>query len=311
MILITGGTGFIGQRLVRQLAAQGRPLRLLLRPSPKTPRLPRGIPIEAAVASLNDPRGLQSALQGVDVVYHLAGDEGAGSRANLREVDIRGTELLVQAAARQGVQRFIYLSHYGSNTASAFPVLRAKGMAEQAIIRSGIPYTILRAAVIFGPGDQLTTGLSLLLALSPGFLPLPGKGDVRLQPLWVEDLATCMTWTLDIPQTINQVLEVGGTEYYTLEEIILLLQSITGIRRRLVSWPPPLVHSLTVALENTLPGFPFSSFWMDYLSVDRIGPVDTLPRIFNLMPEPFSPTRLSYLQTVNWRREALRRLFRN
>ncbi len=310
MILITGSTGFIGRVLVRQLAADGRPMRVLLRPSRHTPRLPRGIPVEVTVASLTDARGLDAALQGVDTVYHLAGDEGAGSRANLHATDIEGTRLLAHAAARRGVQRFFYISHYGASTASAFPVLRAKGLAEQAILSSGVPYTIFRAAAIFGPGDQLTNGLSLLLALAPGFLPLPAGGKTRLQPLWVEDLAACMAWALDNENTRNQVLEVGGTEYYTLAEIVAVLQSVIGIRKRTVNWPQPLMRGLTVALENALPGFPFSSFWLDYLAVDRIGPVDTLPRLFNLLPETFHPRRLSYLRTINWRKEAWRRLLR-
>ncbi len=310
MILITGSTGFIGRVLVRHLAESGHPLRVLLRPSQRTPRLPRGIPVEVTVASLTDARGLQAALRDVRVVYHLAGDEGSGSRANLRQTDVEGTALLAEAAARQQVQRFFYISHYGASTVSAFPVLRAKGLAEQAIRASGIDYTIFRAAAIFGPGDQLTTGLSLLLALAPGLLPLPAAGKTRLQPLWVEDLAACMTWALENENTRRQVLEVGGTEYYTLAEIVAVIQQVIGVHKKVVSWPHTVIRGLTVLLENAFPGFPFSSFWLDYLAVDRIGPVDTLPRVFNLLPETFHPRRLGYLRAINWRQEAWRRFLR-
>ncbi|MGA2490686.1 MAG: NAD(P)H-binding protein, partial [Anaerolineales bacterium] len=91
MILLTGGTGFIGRSLTRQLVETGQQIRLLLRPSPRTPRLPVGVSVEVAVSSLNDVRGLRAAMKDVDAVYHLAGGEGEGGRANLQAVDIEGT----------------------------------------------------------------------------------------------------------------------------------------------------------------------------------------------------------------------------
>lgn len=306
MILLTGSTGFIGRALTRQLKARHYPIRVLLRPGRRTPKLPRGISVDVTVASLDDMRGLQAALQGVDVVYHLVGGEGEGSRADLLHTDIRGTRLMAQAAAAAGVRRFFYISHLGANTASAFPVLRAKGQAEQAIIQSGVPYTIFRAAILFGENDQFTTGLAELIAAAPGLLPLPGRGEVRLQPLWVEDLVTCMTWALDDENTSGQVYALGGPEYLTLSQIMHIIQETIGIRRRIISLPPRTLRHITTVLENTLPGFPFSTFWMDYLAADRIAPIDTLPRVFNLLPAPFHQ-HLDHLRRVKWRREVWRR----
>src|SRR5574340_1077673 len=192
MILVTGGTGFIGRSLVRQLIASGQEVRTLLRPSKTSPKLPRGMPVEAAVCSLMDERGLRAALRGVDVVYHLAGSERHSAHARLQEVDIQGTQTLVNAAVEAGVQRIITVSHLGADRNSAYPVLKAKGLAEYAIVQSGLPYTIFRSGAVFGPGDQFTVGIARLLLAWPGPFLLPGEGDSLVQPLWIDDLTATL-----------------------------------------------------------------------------------------------------------------------
>src|SRR5512143_2022440 len=177
MILLTGGTGFVGRSLIRQLVESGRQVRILLQPSPQSPRLPTGVPVEVAVASLSDVRGIRAAMRGVEAVYHLASAEGEGGQANLQVVDIEGTRTVAEAAADARVQRIFYLSHLGADRAAGFPVLKAKGIAEEYIRRSGVPHTILRGSILYGPEDEFTNGLAMLLAAAPGFLPLPSKGE--------------------------------------------------------------------------------------------------------------------------------------
>ena len=308
MILLTGGTGFIGRSLTRQLVDSGHQVRILLQPSLRTPRLPVGVPVEVAVSSLNDVRGLRAAMKDVQAVYHLAGGEGEGGRANLQAVDIDGTRALCEAAVDARVGRLLYLSHLGADRAAGFPVLKAKGIAEEFIKKSGVPFTILRGSILFGPGDEFTTGLATLLAGAPGFLPLPSKGTTLVQPLWVEDMATCLVWALDNPETITHTYELGGSEYISLRQVVRSIMDITHQPRLMVNWPAQSMRALTILLEFVYPNFPISIFWMDYLAVNRTCPVDTIPRVFGLMPARFA-ARLDYLRGGHWTRQLIRVLF--
>jgi NADH dehydrogenase len=299
MILVTGATGFIGRALIRHLSTTGQQVRVLLRPSPQSPRIPKGVPVEVAVVSLNDERGVRAALRGVDHIYHLASASTLGRRGNLLTTDIEGTRTLAQAARDAGIQRFIYLSHIGADRASAFPIQKAKGIAEEHIRRSGVPYTIIRSSVLFGPEDRFTNNLAGILRVVPFIFPIPSDGRSLIQPLWVEDLVTCLVWTLDNPETINQTYEVGGGEYFTLRQVLETLMDVTRRRRLLVPLPVPWMRALLVMLDSLVPNFNISTYWLDYVAVNRTCPVDNLPRTFGLMPARFA-YRLDYLARKPW-----------
>lgn len=309
MILVTGGTGFIGRALIRHLAEAGYPVRLLIRPSKKSPNLPKGVPLEVAVSNLTDARSIRSAMQGVDIVYHLAGVEWHGARASLMDIDIQGTQVVSQIAAEVGVKRFFYLSHLGADRASAYPVLKAKAISEEHIRRSGINHTIIRTALVYGLNDHLTSGLARLLNALPSIFFVPEDGETLLQPIWVEDLVTCLLWSLDNNLTINQTYSIGGPEYVSFKHIVQSVLDQINLKRRLVHVFPPYLRGATVLFESMFPGLPVSVYWLDYLAVNRTCSVDVLPRVFNLLPSRFDQ-RLDHLKETDWRTSLLRNLLR-
>ena len=303
MILLTGATGFIGRTLVRQLSSIGYPLRALIRPSPQTPRLPKGVPVEVAVVSLADKRGLRAALRDVDVIIHLASAENQGSRGSLLTADIQGTENLVEAASDAGVDRLVYLSHIGASPSSGYPAFKAKGLAEDHIRNGKVPYTILRSSLVYGPEDHFTNNLSRLIRSSVGIFPIQSGGRTVVQPVWVEDLATCILWSLENESTTNKVFELGGSEFFTLQQIIENIMEVTHRKRFLVPLSPITLRALTVFFESFIPNFPISSFWLDYFAVNRTCAVDSMPRVFGLMPARFT-YRLDYLIRKPWYQRA-------
>jgi NADH dehydrogenase len=305
MILVTGGTGFIGRQVLRRLSRFRKPVRTLLNPSKKTPNLPRGISVEVVLASESDRGGVRAALVGVDAVVFL----GRGSMPHLTrdevEAEVTGMKALAQAAGQAGVRRFLYLSALGANRASAFSGLRAKAEAELILKGSGVPYTILRTATVYGEQDRFTRTIAMLAAVSPGLMLIPGDGSTLLQPLWVDDLATCITWTLEEQNMIRTVHDIGGPEYLTLRRVVEVIMSAAGSPRIVLPTRAPYLRSLSWVIARLLPSPPVSPVWMDHISAGCTTDLNTLPSVFGLQPARFSE-RLGYLQQGHWGWELMR-----
>ncbi|HWQ83893.1 MAG TPA: NAD(P)H-binding protein [Anaerolineales bacterium] len=308
MILVTGGTGFVGKQLIGQLTELGYPVRTMVSPSPRSPDLPRNVPVEIAVTSLTDERGLRAAMVGVDTVYHLISGEWKGPRASLLKVDIQGTRAVVDAAKDAGVKRIFYLSHLGADRASAYSVLKAKGIAEEFIRRSGLEYTIFRTALAYGQQDAFTTGIAGILQTLPYFFPIPGDGRSLLQPIWVQDLVTCLAWALDDRGTINRLYEIGGPEYFTFKQVVEMVMDKIQLRRRFLHMRPTYLRWMTIALEAIFPNLPVSIYWLEYLATNRTCALDTVPREFTLLPARMVH-KTGYLQDQNWRSIILKSLW--
>jgi NADH dehydrogenase len=305
MILVTGGTGFVGKALVRQLVEHGYRVRLLIRPSRKSPDLPKGLPVEAAISSLNDERNLRSAMTGVESIIHLASAERKGIHANLLGVDIRGTQAVCQAAAQARVRQIFYVSHLGADRASAFPLLKAKGIAEEYIRRSGVSYTIFRSGFVFGQNDHFSTSIAEMLDRWPFFHFVPGDGLSMIQPLWIEDLVTSLVWSIELDKVRDQTFSIGGPEFLSYNQVLQIIMDKTGLQRRPVHVYPAYLRYITLVGEYVFPEVPINTYWLDYLSTNRTCGLDTLPREFNLLPSRFSH-RLDHLNQQGWKKKTTR-----
>lgn len=308
MILVTGGTGFVGQVLIRHLVENGYAVRTLLRPSKVTPNLPKQVPVDIALANITDEESVRAALVGVDTVYHLVGGEWLGTSADLAQIDIEGTRVLVRMAEEAGVRRIVYLSHIGADRASAYPVMQVKGIAEEFIRKGSMEHTIIRSGMVFGAGDHFTVNFVRLLRAFPFIFPLPSRGASLLQPLWVEDLATCLVWAMENKALIGQTVEIGGPEFLSIRTIAEMLMKKIGIRRRLVFMQPAYMRIVAVQMEYFFANLPISSYWIDYLAVNRTTDIDAITRVFGLLPARFEQ-QLDYLKQENYRQAAFQAWF--
>lgn len=294
MILVTGGTGFIGGELVKHLHQAGVPYKLLLQPSARQDLFPRGMGINVALSSLSDARGIRASLQDVDVIYHLAGVERSGYLADFQSLEVDGIRNLTEAAVNAGVKRFFYLSHLGADRASAYSLMKAKGIAESTIKTSGLNYTIIRVSMVYGEGDNFTRSLANLIRKIPFITPVPGDGQVLLQPLWVEDLVTSLQWALDMKSTENTILQVGGPEHLSFMDVLRQISTAIQKKRTFAEFNPVRLANLMQYMENRVEDLPNTLFWNEYLAENRICALDSMPRTFGINPARFSQN-LGYL----------------
>lgn len=272
----------------------GYQVRILLRPSKRSPKLPTGIPVEVAVSSLSDERGLRASMKGVDTVFHLASAEGAGAHGDLNAVDVDGTAGLVRSAQQADIKHLIMVSHLGANRQSAYSVLKAKGIAENWIQNGSVPYTILRTEAVFGEGDHFTLPIFRLLKTLPFFF-MPGDGSARLQPIWVNDLVACLLLTLENPRMLNRIIPVAGAEILTYLEIVKAIMQVSGRKKGIIQITPGYLRTLAMWIDQLDPHFPMSIYWLDALAEDRTCPTDSLPREFGIIPARFL-YKLDYLK---------------
>ncbi len=305
MILVTGATNFVGRAVARQLVAQGREIRCLIRPSPRPQELPMELSFSAVSASLTDVPALRHAMEDVTGVIHLTREEDRLEERTL-QAHVEGTANLLEAAQSTGVSRFIYLSRLGATPASAYPLFRVKGESEIAVAQSGLNHTNLRSAVVYGADDAFTTRLVMLAKMLPLLLPIPDVGMSRFQPVWVEDLARCIVATPDRPDLIGKMVALGGPEHYTIEQMIRLVLEAGGMRRLFVHVALPIMRAASNSLGSFLARNPSPMWWLDLAAVGSATELGAIPKHFGFEPSRFSQS-LGYLRRARpWRRDFIR-----
>ncbi len=245
-IFITGATGFVGTAI--QKALKGQPLRLLVRKSEVGPRNPDATYLPGDVT---DAASLAGTMEGCSTVIHLVAIIEEHGDATFDRVIRRGTENVVAEAKRAGVEQFILMSAMGVRNDPRYPYFFAKHRAEESVKDSGLPWTIFRPSIIFGPGDGFINQLADLVRSAP-VVPIAGTGQSLFQPISVDEVAKSFAWAVAHPESIGQTYELGGPDILTYDEIIELIQKQLGTSKRTVHLPVGLVRAV-VTVTSPLP----------------------------------------------------------
>jgi NADH dehydrogenase len=229
-ITVFGGTGFLGRRVVAKLLAAGREVRVASRHPERARALFGDAPrLQALGADIGSDEEVAAAIEGASGLVNAVSLYVERGGATFRSVHVEAAGRLARTAQAAGVARLVHLSGIGADPGSDSPYIRSRGEGEAAVRAAFPEATVLRSAVMAGEGDALVVPLASLLRRFPVF-PLFGRGEVRLQPAWVEDVALAVVYGLCGTSKAPALAELGGADVLSFRELIEAICRQTGRR---------------------------------------------------------------------------------
>jgi NADH dehydrogenase len=294
MILLTGGTGFVGGNLVGELLKDSREVRCMVRDPAKATRL-KEVGCELIRGDITDLSTVLKAVDDkIDTVIHLVGILSEPKGKTFRSVHTEGTRNMVEACEKRGVKRYLHISALGTRHGARSEYHRTKWDAEEIIRGSGLEYTIFRPSVIFGKEDRFTNLFASVIKISPVIM-VPGNGKNLFQPFFVKDLTRIMAASLDKAETIKKVYEVGGPTRYTFDALIDKLAEVLGKRVHKVHVPMTLMRPGAALAEAILPKPPITRDQLLMLEEDNVTDQRPLEDVFGIKPTGFEQGLRTYL----------------
>jgi uncharacterized protein YbjT (DUF2867 family) len=266
IVTVFGGTGFLGRHVVRSLRSSGFTVRVASRHPDKTAHGDRKI--QAVRADIRNPISVEAALVnawGVVNAVSLYVEQGSDT---FHAIHVNAARTIALSAREAGAERLIQVSGIGADTASPSLYVRKRAEGEQAVLSAFPGAVIVRPAVMFGTdGGFVTTVLDLMRKL-PAY-PLFGRGQTRLQPACVDDVADAIARILTRPEREPTLYEFGGPDVFTYEDFLRSIARDAGLRPLLVPFPFAAWHVLARVAE-ILPRPPVTRNQVELMEVDTV-----------------------------------------
>jgi uncharacterized protein YbjT (DUF2867 family) len=270
-VTIFGGSGFLGRRIALRLAAEGAEVRIAVRHPERAASLTKaGRPgqITLVRADVWDEATVAPALAGTGAVVNTVGHYVEHGDASFEAIHGQGARHVAAAADAAGVIRLVHISGIGADPASDSPYVRARAMGER-LVRAAFPAaTILRPSVMFGADHDFLNRLAGLAHVLP-VLPLFGAGDIKLQPVYVDDVAAAVVKALATPAAAGKLYELGGPRICSYKALVQLVLQQTG-QRRLLLPVPYFAWNALAALVAPLPARPISRDQVKLMQRDNV-----------------------------------------
>ena len=304
IVLVTGGTGFVGQAIVRSLEKSGYKARILARTT-RFDRSPHPA-VEFRQGNVVDGQGVESAMQGCSAVIHLVGIIRETRFQSFEQAHVQATENVLKAASAAGIQRYIHMSASGTREHAAAQYHQTKWRAEQLVRATTLNWTIFRPGLIHGPDGEFTRMVMQWHdGKAPPFLFMPYFGGgllgqraiARVQPIFIEDLAELFVRALEIPDTEKRTYEVGGPDPFTWPAMLEVFNTVLpGPRRAILGIPFWLAKALSAF---PLPGLPFNHDQVVMAGEDSVCDLVAVKRDFpGFAPQPLESSVRGYIATM-------------
>ncbi|MGR3309139.1 MAG: SDR family oxidoreductase, partial [Candidatus Brocadiales bacterium] len=192
MILVTGGTGFVGRNIVRKLIQSNQDVRCLVRKTSNLSILD-ALKVEHSEGDITQPKTLLKATEGIDTVIHLVGIIREGRNATFEKIHAEGTANVVEASKKGGVKKFVHMSALGAGPEAISRYHKTKWQGEEAVRASGLDYVIFRPSIICGGDDEFVNMFAKMIrqTVLTRMMPVIGSGKYKMQPIYVGDVAHC------------------------------------------------------------------------------------------------------------------------
>lgn len=252
-LFITGASGFIGQNLLRKIDYEEyrQVFCLVRKENDVIENLSRYENVNIIKADISESEIYSEYLKLSDIVIHLAALTGKAARSAYFKVNSEGTRILLEQCAKSNIKRFLFISSIAAEfqDIKGYHYAESKIEAERHVIRSGLPYTILRPTIVIGIGSPILD--SFLKLIKAPITLIFGDGDVKIQPVFIDDLTDCILEVVKNSSFLNQTLTVAGPEQITMKAFIRTLHKLSYNKKlRLIHLPVRPIKKMLLLLEN-------------------------------------------------------------
>jgi len=290
-ILVVGGSGFVGRHVVNRLVEDGHKVVVPTRRQLNANEIKLLPTVNIVECDVNRPPELQRLVERSTAVINLVGilNEFGPNTFSREHVELPRSIVAACTAAR--VRRLVHMSALNADPAGPSQYLRSKAEGEAAVRASGVDWTIFQPSVIFGREDRFLNLFAKLMRVAP-VMPLAGA-DARFQPVYVGDVAECLSRALPLDATFQQTYRICGPEIYTLRDLVRYVGSLTGASPPVVGLGPSLARLQAWLLEH-LPGSLMSRDNLASMAKDSVCDCE-FPPIFGIAPQALETIAPTYL----------------